>query len=106
MTDLSAQVLPFNLLTPTTPTPAKPGAGESKAQITTTAQSFESSFLSNMLGQMFDGVSTDGPFGGGAGEAAFRSFEMDAFAKQITKSGGVGVASAVQREMLKMQGMS
>ena len=106
MTDLSAQVLPFNLLTPTPPTPAKPGAGASKAQIATTAQSFESSFLSNMLGQMFEGVSTDGPFGGGQGEQAFRSFLMDAFAQQMTKSGGVGVAASVQREMLKMQGMS
>ena len=106
MTDLSAQVLPFNLLTPTPQTPAKPGAGASKAQITATAQSFESSFLSNMLGQMFEGVSTDGPFGGGQGEQAFRSFLMDAFAQQMTKSGGVGVAASVQREMLKMQGMS
>jgi flagellar protein FlgJ len=105
MTDLSAQVLPYNLLTPTTPTPVA-GAGASKAQIAATAQSFESSFLSNMLGQMFEGVSTDGPFGGGAGEGAFRSFLMDAFAQQISKSGGVGIASAVQREMLKMQGLS
>ena len=104
MTDLSAQVLPYNLLAPTTAAPVA-GVGASKAQIATTAQSFESSFLSNMLGQMFEGVSTDGPFGGGAGEGAFRSFLMDAFAQQITKSGGVGIASAVQREMLKMQGL-
>jgi Rod binding domain-containing protein len=54
---------------------------------------------------MFEGVSTDGPFGG-AGEGAFRSFLMDAFAQQITKAGGVGVAASVQREMLKMQGMT
>ena len=104
MTDLSAQVLPYNLLTPTTGAP-QVAAGASKAQIASTAQSFESSFLSNMLGQMFEGVSTDGPFGGGAGEGAFRSFLMDAFAQQITKSGGVGIASSVQREMLKMQGL-
>ena len=31
---------------------------------------------------------------------------MDAFGKQITKSGGIGVAASVQREMLKMQGLS
>lgn len=105
MTDLSAQVLPYNLLTPTAQAP-KAGSGASKAQIAATASSFESSFLSNMLGQMFEGVSTDGPFGGGAGEGAFRSFLMDAFAQQITKSGGVGVGAAVQREMLKMQGLS
>jgi Rod binding domain-containing protein len=105
MSDLSAQVLPYNLLTPTTQTP-KAGAGESKAQIAKTANSFETSFLSNMLGQMFEGVSTDGPFGGGQGEGAFRSFLMDAFAQQISKSGGIGVGAAVQREMLKMQGLS
>lgn len=105
MTDLSTQALPYNLLTPTTQAP-KTGAGQSKAQIAATANSFESSFLSNMLGEMFEGVSTDGPFGGGAGEGAFRSFLMDAFAQQITKSGGIGVGAAVQREMLKMQGLS
>jgi Rod binding domain-containing protein len=55
---------------------------------------------------MFEGVSTDGPFGGGQGEGAFRSFLMDAFAQQISKSGGIGVGAAVQREMLKMQGLS
>ena len=105
MSDLSAQVLPYNLLSPTTQAP-KVGAGESRAQIAKTANSFETSFLSNMLGQMFQGVSTDGPFGGGQGEGAFRSFLMDAFAQQINKSGGIGVAAAVQREMLKMQGLS
>ena len=105
MSDLSAQVLPFNLLTPTVQAP-KAGSGESRAQITKTADNFETSFLSNMLGQMFEGVSTDGPFGGGQGEGAFRSFLMDAFAQQITKSGGIGVAASVQKEMLKMQGLS
>jgi peptidoglycan hydrolase FlgJ len=104
MTDLTAQTLPYNLLTPTTATP-KLGSGATRAQIASTAQSFESSFLSNMMGEMFEGVSTDGPFGGGQGEQAFRSFLMDAFAQQMTKSGGVGIASAVQREMLKMQGL-
>ena len=105
MSDFSAQVLPYNLLSPTTQAP-KVGAGESRAQIAKTANSFETSFLSNMLGQMFQGVSTEGPFGGGQGEGAFRSFLMDAFAQQISKSGGIGVGAAVQREMLKMQGLS
>jgi peptidoglycan hydrolase FlgJ len=106
MTDLSStQVLPYNLLSPTAQAP-KIGAGESRAQITKTADNFETSFLSNMLGQMFEGVSTEGPFGGGQGEQAFRSFMMDAFAQQITKSGGIGVAASVQKEMLKMQGLS
>jgi len=105
MTALSTQVLPYNLLSPTTQ-PPKVGAGESRAQITKTADSFETSFLSNMLGEMFEGVETEAPFGGGEGEQAFKSFLMDAMAKQMTKAGGIGVAAAVQREMLKMQGLS
>ncbi len=59
-----------------------------------------------MLGQMFEGLSTDGPFGGGQGEAMFRSVLMDSFGKQMAKNGGVGVAASVRREMLKMQGLA
>jgi flagellar protein FlgJ len=76
-----------------------------RANIGKTAQDFESSFLSIMLQQMFEGVETSAPFGGGPGEAMFKSFMTDAFAKQMAKAGGVGVADAVQREMLKLQGL-
>ena len=69
------------------------------------ATAFESQFLSSMLQQMFVGVQTDGPFGGGFGEEMFRSLMTDAMAKQMTKSGGIGLADTVQREILKMQGL-
>jgi Rod binding domain-containing protein len=59
-----------------------------------------------MIGQMFTGLQADGPFTGGAGEGAFRSFLSDAMARQITRSGGVGLAGPVQAEMLKLQGLS
>ena len=70
MTDLSAQVLPYNLLTPTTTTPAGGGGRERKLRSPRPRRASKARFLSNMLGQMFEGVSTDGPFGGGAGEGA------------------------------------
>ena len=70
------------------------------------AKAFESQFLSMMFAQMFQGVPTDGPFGGGFGEEMFRSMMTDAMAKEVTKSGGIGLADTVQREMLKMQGLS
>ncbi len=76
-----------------------------RGQIKETAQKFEASFLSSMLQQMFQGVETAAPFGGGPGEAMFRSFLTEAMAKQMTKAGGVGIAAEVQREMLKMQGL-
>ena len=78
--------------------------GDTREKIAKTAKDFESSFLSVMLGQMFEGVG-DGEFSGGQGEQMFRSFLMDAISKNITKAGGIGVSDSVQREMLKLQGL-
>ena len=83
---------------PTAPT------GATREKIAKTAKDFESSFLSVMLGQMFQGVG-EGEFSGGQGAQMFRSFLMDAMSKNITKAGGIGVADSVQREMLKLQGL-
>jgi Rod binding domain-containing protein len=58
-----------------------------------------------MLQQMFEGLDTAAPFGGGQGEAMFRSVLTEAMAKQMARRGGVGIAAEVQREMLKMQGL-
>lgn len=77
-----------------------------RAQIKDTAQKFESSFLSVMMQQMFEGVQTAAPFGGGPGEDQFKSFLTEAMAKQMTKAGGIGLAKTVTHEMLKMQGLS
>lgn len=77
-----------------------------KQTVAETAQAFEASFLSAMLQPMFAGLSTEAPFGGGKGEEMFRSFLTDAIAKQVAKGGGVGVADTVQREMLKLQGLT
>jgi Rod binding domain-containing protein len=85
---------------------ATPTEAVQRRRIAQTAQDFETSFLSVMIGQMFTDLDTDGPFSGGAGETAFRSFLSDAMARQITRSGGVGLSGAVQAEMLKLQGLS
>lgn len=90
-----------------TPAPTATSAADlaKRGKIKQTAQEFEASFLSVMMQQMFAGVSTDGPFGGGPGEAMFRSVLTDAMAKQVARTGGVGIAPAVEREMLKLQGL-
>jgi flagellar protein FlgJ len=77
----------------------------SRGRIKDAAQSFEASFLSSMLGEMFEGVDTAAPFGGGPGEAMFKSFLTDAMAHQMAKTGGVGLSSSIEREMLKLQGL-
>jgi Rod binding domain-containing protein len=68
-------------------------------------QKFEAQFLSTMFQHMFQGLETDGPFGGGAGEEMFRSMMTEAMGKQVAKSGGIGLADTVQREILKLQGL-
>ena len=69
-------------------------------------QKFESMALSNLLSPMWDGLSTDGPFGGGQAEGTMRSFYVDAIAKEMTKKGGIGISSMMQKELLKLQGAS
>ncbi len=77
-----------------------------RGQIAKTAKDFEASFLSIMLGEMFKDVGAEAPFNGGAGEQAFKSFLGDAMAKQMVKSGGIGLSDRVAQEMLKLQGLS
>lgn len=94
MSDLSVSPA---LLQPT------PSASVATARMRETAEAFEASFLSQMLKPMFEGLSTDGPFGGGEGEGAWRSFMVEAMAKQTVKAGGIGLADQVVVQMLKMQ---
>ena len=105
MADLSAAVAPTNLIAPTD---GAQNAAElaKRGQIRQTAEKFEASFLSIMLQQMFDGVETAAPFGGGPGETMFKSFMTEAMANKMVKTGGVGIAATVQREMLKLQGLN
>jgi flagellar protein FlgJ len=86
--------------------PVLPAATDAqKAKAAKVAHDFETSFLQIMMGQMFQGVSS-GDFGGGKGEDAFKSFLTDSFAQSMAKHGGVGLATPLTHELLKMQGLS
>lgn len=99
MSDLS---VPTGLLTHLTAAPTAAQAANT-ARIRKTAEDFETSFLSQMLKPMFEGLSTDGEFNGGQAEGTWRSFMIDAMAKQAVKAGGIGLTGTVMSEMLKMQ---
>lgn len=88
------------------PTPTTPAADLARSQVRETARKFESQFMAQMIGHMFEGVKTDGPFGGGFGEDMFRSVMVEAIANQMTRAGGIGLSDTIQREMLKMQGLT
>ena len=67
------------------------------------AQEFEALFISEMMAPVFDSMDTGGLFGGGQGEKIFRSMMVQEYGKAIARSGGIGIADSVQREILKMQ---
>jgi len=80
---------------------AGPAAGNGQARAA--AEEFEAVFLSQMLQPMFAGIGTDGPFGGGPGEAAFRSQLIQEYGRVMSQAGGVGLADALYREIISLQ---
>lgn len=67
------------------------------------AESFEAFFLTRMMESMFEGVSTDGVFGGGHAEKIYRSLLLDEYGKEMAKIGSVGVKDYVMQAILQMQ---
>ncbi len=100
MTDLTA---PADLIRPAATLQAAP-RGATPDKVKSVASEFEASLIAALLQPVFDALPTDGTFGGGQGEAAYKSFMVDAFAKQTVKAGGLGLTPAIQREILRLQG--
>lgn len=84
------------------PAPARP---ETPAQLAArrTAEEFESVFLAQFAQTLFSGVKSDGPFGGGPAEDMFKSLLAGEYGKTMARSGGIGIADTVYREILKSQ---
>ena len=78
---------------------------KTKAKIEETAESFESFFLSRMMETMFEGVSTNGLFGGGNAEKIYRSMLLDEYGKTMSQTGGIGIKDYVMTSILEMQEM-
>ncbi len=82
--------------------PRTPATGD-PATARKTGEDFEAFFLSQVFENMFASVGTDPMFGGGNGETVYRSLLLQQYSKVAAKSGGVGIADAVQREILRAQ---
>ena len=77
----------------------------SKAKAWKTDTEFESMFLENSLDRLTQSDGTEGPLGeNGTGGGVYRSMLTKEYATQIVKSGGVGIADSIFREIMKMQG--
>jgi Rod binding domain-containing protein len=83
--------------------PAAAAAGSSPDAAHKVGEDFESFFLSQSFEGMFSGTGADSLFGGGEGESIYRSLLLQEYSKVAAKSGGVGIADAVQREILRTQ---
>lgn len=59
------------------------------------AQEFEVVFLTQAVDEMMRGT-TAGEFGGGHGEDTWRSFLSRAFAEEIARHGGTGIARSIE----------
>ncbi|MGB6538816.1 MAG: flagellar assembly peptidoglycan hydrolase FlgJ [Xanthobacteraceae bacterium] len=77
-----------------------------KSKAKAAAQDFESMFLNNMFQHMFTGIDGEGPFGGSGALKVWRSLLTDQYARAFAKSGGIGIAADVYRELLQRQGLS
>lgn len=71
-------------------------------QLRETAEEFESVFLAQALQALNHGLGNTGPYGTGGGDA-FADMLQQEYGRLISRSGGIGIANAVMREMLRMQ---
>jgi peptidoglycan hydrolase FlgJ len=83
---------------------ARAKTSRNAAEIDKTSKDFERMALSQMLAMMeTDTDISDSMFGGGAAERAFKPFLTEEYARGFSERGGIGIAAAVKREMLRMQ---
>lgn len=100
MTDMAAITL-FEKAMLSTDT--SPKVSKNMLQAEKSAQDFEAFFMTRMMESMFEGVSTNGMFGGGNAEKIYRSMLLDEYGKEMAKVGSIGVKDWVMRSILDLQ---
>jgi flagellar protein FlgJ len=69
-----------------------------------TAQEFEAFFLFTAIKEMTAGIDTDPAMGGGGfAEQVWRDVLSEKIADQIAKSGGIGIADSIRKQLLMYQ---
>ena len=77
--------------------------GHGQEAMRKTAEQFEAVFLSQMLDSVFADVNPNALFGGGSSQKIYRSMMNEQIANHMVRAGGVGIASTVYKELLKLQ---
>ena len=103
-TSLSATSLEQGQSNALTALAARAKTSRNGAEVEKTSKDFERMALSQMLAMMeTDTDMSDSMFGGGAAERAFKPFLTEEYARGFSERGGIGIATAVKREMLRLQ---
>ena len=76
---------------------------KNQARIKETAEDFEAFFMTRMMESMYEGVSTDGMFGGGHAEKVYRSLLLNEYGKLMAKTGTIGVSDSIMDSIIQMQ---
>lgn len=86
------------------PQPAKPTVPYDPAKLRDAARAFEAMAIGALLTPMFETIDpSQGPFGGGSGEAAWRPMMIEQMAKKMSGAGGLGLAKPIHDALLRMQ---
>jgi Rod binding domain-containing protein len=84
--------------------PAINPADPAQAAAWKSAQDFEAMAIGQLLAPMFNTVDTSkGLFGGGQGEETWKPMLTEALAKDVEKSGGLGLAAPIYHQILLLQ---
>jgi peptidoglycan hydrolase FlgJ len=67
------------------------------------AEELEGVFLNTLVKEMFAGIKTDGPFGGGFGEETWRSMQSEQIANTMAQNGGLGIADQMLGDLMALQ---
>lgn len=74
----------------------------SDAEIERVAREYEEVAVNKMLQQLNEGVKPDPIFGGGHAEEIYRDMLIAEHAKILAKSGGIGIAESIKKDMIKI----
>lgn len=80
-----------------------PTSSRNEQDVDAVAKDFESVFITQMLEHMFSGDTASSYFGSGAAGDIYKSYLLNEYGKSISNAGGIGIASTVKQELLKLQ---
>ncbi len=74
-----------------------------KKNLEEVARDFEAVFISEMIKPMFEGIETNGIFGGGKGEEIFRGMMIQEYGKEIARKNITNIQTQVMNKLIEIQ---